>query len=117
LAQVQGHAVHAVPDGWGMSRSDPLRTTLEAIDDYVDRVQRSRPLADVGPVSMVVDAGRAAAEWTVHVPNAPGSGRVGILVVCDVAGDRVTDARLYVSAPIDGPGPASAIPPSHEVSP
>lgn len=83
-----------------MTDTRVLRSTLEAIDDLVDRI-RGRDLegyrtADA-PAHLVIDEGRAAAEWAIDLDLPDRVQRVGLLVVCDVAGDRLLDARLYVA--------------------
>lgn len=85
--------------------TDPhlLRTTLEALDDFVESVRSGSPRAagisrasDVGP-RFVIDEGRAAAEWTLDIDLGGGVERIGLLVVCDVDDDHLADARLYVA--------------------
>lgn len=83
-----------------MTDTRVLRSTLEAIDDLLDRI-RGRDLegyrtADA-PARLVIDEGRAAAEWAIDLDLPDRVQRVGLLVVCDVAGDRLLGARLYVA--------------------
>ena len=82
-----------------------LRQTVETIDELVDRIRggmspyASMPAAE--PTRLVIDEGRAAAEWTLDVAVDGGVHRLGLLVVCDVAGDHLVDARLYVSPSVN----------------
>ena len=87
--------------------TDPqlLSSTLEAIDRLVaDRRGATSASATMGigrePVRLVVDEGRAAAEWTLTVPRAGVATELAIVVVCDVADGRLTAARLYSAIPV-----------------
>jgi len=85
--------------------SDPqlIRRTFDTIDDLVDRIRRgTTPYATVAspaPTRLVIDEGRAAAEWTLDLDVDGHVHPVGLLVVCEVAADRLVDARLYVAPP------------------
>lgn len=86
-----------------MTDTQLLRTTLEALDDFVDGLQRGSgrtvgitSASDVGP-RFVIDEGRAAAEWALEIDLDGDVERIGLLVVCDVDDDRLSDARLYVA--------------------
>jgi hypothetical protein len=85
-----------------MTDAHLLRTTLDAIDDLVERLRGSGGgpyRAAESPARLVIDEGRAAAEWAIDLELGDRIERVGLLIVCDVAGDRLTDARLYVAPP------------------
>jgi hypothetical protein len=86
--------------------TDPglLRSTLEALDTFVDGLQRGgahpglvEPPTDA--TRLVIDEGRGAAEWSIAIRSERGLVHVRVLVVCDIEGDRLTDARLYVGLP------------------
>lgn len=79
-----------------------LRTTLEALDDLVEHLRTSGGTAyraAEAPARLVIDEGRAAAEWAIDLDLGDRVQQVGLLIVCDVVGDRLTDARLYVAPP------------------
>ena len=83
--------------------ADPtvLRGTLDALDTLLadlDRAAGSPSWASgLASPRLVVDEGRAAAEWSVRLPEREAA--IGLVVVCDVSDGLVTAARLYV-----GPG-------------
>ena len=89
----------------GMTDPGLLRSTLEALDAFVDGLQRgaahhsgpAEPPRDA--TRLVIDEGRGAAEWSIAIRSERGLVHVRVLVVCDVEGDRLTDARLYVGLP------------------
>lgn len=74
-----------------------LRQALEAIDEVVAEIGAggTASLAVAEPARLVVDVGRAAAEWRLR-PVHPDAAGVRIAVICDIEHDRVTDVRLYV---------------------
>ena len=91
--------------------TDPqlLSSTLEAIDRLVaDLRGATSASATMGigrePVRLVVDEGRAAAEWTLTIPRAGVATELAIVVVCDVAG-RAPD-RSPDQADLDNDGSA-----------
>lgn len=86
-----------------------VTVTLEAIDQLVadlrgDPAWPSSPDFGRDPVRLVVDEGRAAAEWTLRFPQAGGIAELAIVVVCEVDDGRLTAARLYSAIPGE-PGP------------
>lgn len=75
-----------------------LRRALEAIDEVVAEIgSQGGPMAIAEPAHLVVDVGRAAAEWRLR-SSRPGAPGVRLAIVCDIEHDRVTDVRLYVGA-------------------
>lgn len=88
-----------------MTDAHVLRTTLEALDGFVESLRSRSPRATAitqvsdGEPRFVIDEGRAAAEWTLDIDRGDGVERVGLLVVCEIDHDRLSDARLYVALP------------------
>lgn len=87
-----------------------LRITLETIDDLVDRlVRRAVPGTAVAGSGtqprLVIDEGRAAAEWAIDVEVGGAVERIGLVVVCDLVDGQLTDARVYVAPPRRNPTP------------
>jgi hypothetical protein len=85
-----------------MGNAHLLRSTLDELDDFVDQLRRHGPggaeaTTNARPPRLVIDEGRAAAEWTLDVDIGGCVRHIGLLVVCDVAADRMTDARLYIA--------------------
>jgi hypothetical protein len=86
-----------------MTERQLVRATLVAVDDFIDQLSRDpawqgfdvRP--EARPPRLVVDEGRAAVEWTLDLRVGSSMSTVGLLLVCDVEGAQVTDARLYFS--------------------
>lgn len=79
-----------------MANTHILRSTLDAVDDFVEHLRSGTGVAHAVDPRLVVDEGRAAAEWTFDLDVDGVLRRIGLLVVCDVSDDHVTDARLYV---------------------
>jgi hypothetical protein len=82
-----------------MADSSLLRSTLDAVDDLVGRLCARTEMAWTVDPRLVIDEGRAAAEWTLDLDCGDSVRRIGLLVVCDVSEDRLTDARLYLAVP------------------
>jgi hypothetical protein len=88
-----------------MADAHLLRSTLDTVDDFVERLRRGAARAGHvlvtpdGEPTLVIDEGRASAEWSISIEIGGDVERLGLLVTCDVAGSRLTDARLYVALP------------------
>lgn len=92
-----------------MTDAQLLSSTLKAIDQLVADLRGgsawpSSPDFGRDPVRLVVDEGRAAAEWTLRFPQAGRIAELAIVVVCEVDDGRLTAARLYSAIP-DAPRP------------
>lgn len=110
LAQLHDERTLHAHEHRAMTDRRIVTMTLDAIDQLVADLRDDPAWAcsrDFGrdPVRLVVDEGRAAAEWVVRFPQAGRIAELAIVVVCDVDDGRITAARLY-SAPAGAPRPA-----------
>lgn len=78
-----------------------LRQALEAVDELVFAISNHETvMTTVAPARLIVDVGRAAAEWQLSTAG-PDSRPVRLAVVCDIENDTVTDVRLYLGIESD----------------
>lgn len=90
--------------GVPMADTSLLRSTLDAVDDLVECLRSGTGMGVAIDPRLVIDEGRAAAEWAIDLDSGDCERRIGLLVVCDVSNDRLTDARLYVAVPTTSQG-------------